>query len=557
MRKEKASAVGKVWLKKKIRPYRSRVFFLTCLTIFTTIFSLGFAYLVRYLINSATNQDSDQLWIFAAVVLALVVLKIVLKTLTSYFTERYRAKMVSQLRVEIYSDLLNTEYLALQNYHSGDVLTRLTSDVQEIASTTVGLAPSMVGMFTQCIGAILALLTIDPLFTLIYVICGGIFAGLTALFRKQIKKRHKAVMEADSHFRSYMQESYSSILTVKAYGVEDKTTQKTQSLADTYFDERLKRNNIHALMSLIYGYLSNFGLIFAVVWCSVSVLNGTMNDYGAILSVILLLMQLQQPLSTFSSIIPAYYSRLSSAERLAEMEKLPHDNLTNEKSESSLNPHNFKAIQLMDVSFSYGCERVLERVTLSLEAGKTKCLTGISGTGKSTLFKLLLNVLTPTTGEIFLDTHEARRPLSIDARSLFAYVPQGNFLFSGTIYENLIFFAGNANEKAIEQALRTACADFVFELPDGLQTQLGEKGVGLSEGQMQRLAIARAILCDRPILLLDEATSALDCATEKQLLENVKSLQNKTCLMVTHRPAALEIADVILQLENGEIAVVK
>ncbi len=556
MRKDKATAVGKVWLKKKIRPYRSRVFFLTCLTIFTTIFSLGFAYLVRYLINSATNQESDLLWTFAAVVLALVVLKIVLKTLTSYFTERYRAKIVSQLRVEIYSDVLKTEYLSLQKYHSGDILTRLTSDVQEIASTTVGLAPSMVGMFTQCVGAIVALLTIDPLFTLIYVICGGIFAGLTALFRKQIKKRHKAVMEADSQFRSYMQESYSSVLTVKAYGVEEKTTQKTQDLADTYFDKRLKRNNVHALMSLIYGFLSNFGLIFAVVWCSVSVLNGTMNDYGAILSVILLLMQLQQPLSTFSSIIPAYYSRLSSAERLAEIEKLPRDNHKYEDDEIASTLKDLKAIQLKDVSFSYGRERVLEGVNLSLEAGKTICLTGISGTGKSTLFKLLLNVLTPTNGEILLALQTEQKPLTIKDRRLFAYVPQGNFLFSGTIYENLIFFAENCSEEAIEKALRTACADFVFDLPDGLQTRLGEKGIGLSEGQMQRLAIARAILCDRPILLLDEATSALDSATEKQLLENVKSLQNKTCLMVTHRPAALEIADVILQLENGEIKIV-
>ena len=559
MSKDKISVLGKQWLKAQTRPYRTRVLLLIVFTVLTTLFSLGFAYVVRYLINSATDKDSARLWGFAILILALLLLKILFKVLTGYLIERYRAKMVAELRIHTYSKILRSDYLSLQNYHRGEMLTRLTADIQEVAATTVGLPSFIAGVFVQFIGAIVALLTIDPLFTLIYIVCGGIFGAITALFRKQIKKRQKEVLVADGQFRSYMQESYSSVLTVKAYGAEDKASEKAQSFANTYYQKRIKRNNVHTVMSFVYGLLSNFGLIFAVVWCSISVLNGKTDDYGSILSVILLLMQLQQPLSSFSSIIPAYYGRLTSGERLAEIENLPFDTTSKAIGEAFLAPSKIKSIRFKNVTFSYDRDAILSNANFTINIGENVCLIGASGTGKSTLFKLLLRVLVPTEGEIYLegdfDGHE-RICLSEDAHKIFAYVPQGNFLFSGTIFENLTFFADvdsqDINTK-INEALRVACADFVFDLPDGLQTILGENGMGLSEGQIQRLAVARAILSDRPILLLDEATSALDSETESALLQNLKAMKNKTCLIVTHRPAALELADRILTLDNGQI----
>ncbi len=555
--------LGKVWLKKEMRPYRAFILFLTCLSVLSTLFSLTFAYMVRFLINSARDEDKGLLLIFAVVLLGVLLLKIGLQTASGYFAEKLRAKIVKELREKTFSKILRSEYARLQSFHSGELLNRLTSDIQEVATDTVGLMPAVVGMITQCVGAIAALLTIDPLFTGIYVVCGCIFGGLTACFRKQIKKRQKELLEADGASRAFMQESISSVITLKAYGAEEKTRLKAGELGGVYYKKRMRRNELRTAMSGIFSLLTNFGLIFAVVWCSISILGGN-NDYGSILSVILLLTQLQHPFTAASSIIPVFYSRVASGERLNEIESLAQETLA-EKIDASVYG-NLQEIVFENVGFHYGRETVLSGATSTIKKGEIVCLTGASGSGKSTLFKLLLHVYSPTDGSISLRgdfgetfTGAEELPLTAKERALFAYVPQGKFLFSGTIYENLTFFLDNKDDVDIEErmkvALDVACAQFVWDLPQGLQTPLLENGVGLSEGQMQRLAVARAILSDRPILLLDEATSALDTQTELSLLENIRALRNKTCLIVTHRPAALSIADKILSVENGKIYV--
>ncbi len=560
---EKKQTNGKAWLKRETRPYNGFVLFLTFISVVVTLFSLGFAYLVRYLINSASAGNTNRLWIFSAVLLGVLLFKISLKTISGYLSDRLHAKMYSQMRVRTFSKILRSEYASTQGYHSGELLNRMTGDVQEICGDTVGLLPTVAGMIVQCLGAIVALLTIDPLFTLIYVVCGGIFGGLTALFRRQIKKRHKEVLEADGKARSFMQEGLSSVMTIKAYSAEGITADKASALSKTYYRKRMRRNVLRSEMNFIFSMLSNFGLIFAVVWCSISVLNGN-DDYGSILSVILLLMQLQQPLTSFSSVLPVYYSRMASAERLAELDELPVE--TSAKGEEEINEiyGGLERIALENICFAYDRDTVLDNAGILLNKGEIVCLTGPSGAGKSTVFKLLLQVFKPLSGEVRLEgafRNGNCMALTDRERGLFAYVPQGNFLFSGTIYENLTFFLGEranrVTEEEMKNALRIACADFVYTLPKGLQTVLAEGGEGLSEGQLQRLNVARAILSDRPILLLDEATSALDGETEKTLLENIRSLQDKTCLIVTHRPAALDIADRVLSVDGGKIRDIK
>lgn len=559
MTKTTASDNGKLWLKKEMRPYRVFIFLLTVLTVLSTVLSLAFAYLVGNLVNSATARDTRLLWIFSAVLLGVLLLRIGLQALNNYASEKLRARMVSELRVRCFEKILRSDYARLNGYHSGDLLNRLTTDVQEVVVDSVGLMPAVVGMIVQCVGAVVALLTIDPLFTAIYVVSGSVFGLLTALYRKKIKKTQKEVLQADGEVRSFMQEGLSSVMTLKAYGAEAKSTGKAKTLAGEYYDKRMKRNTLRSSMNALFSLLSNFGLIFAVIWCSIGVLLDDM-AYGSILSVILLLMQLQHPFAAFSSVVPTYYARLTSGERLSELDELPREAVAQDSGDCKRIYRELQEIAFENVAFDYGREGVLTNANAVLKKGEIVCLTGASGTGKSTLFKLLLSVYTPSRGRILLKGKETVELTARD-RGLFAYVPQGRFLFSGTIYENLTFFADESDEvslrQRVETALSAACADFVRELPQGLDTPLGEGGAGLSEGQTQRLAVARALVSDRPILLLDEATSALDGETERRLLENVRSLKDKTCLIVTHRPAALTIADRVLKVENGDLTELK
>ena len=298
MKDEKSTERAKKWLKEQTQPYRAFILFVTILTVASTAFSVLFAYMVRYLINSASNGNAKLLGIFSVVLLGLLLIKITLKTGTNFLSEKLRSKMVVQMRTKAFSKILRSDYASLQGYHSGELLQRLTTDLQDVAGYSVGILPAVSGMVVQCIGAIIALVTIDPIFTAVYVISGCLFGGITALFRKKIKKYQKEVLQADGTIRSFMQEGISSELALKAYGAEEKTTKKAEIFASVYYQKRMKRNRLNAFMSFISSLLSNFGLILAVVWCSVSVLHGN-TDYGSILSIILLLMQLQQPFASF------------------------------------------------------------------------------------------------------------------------------------------------------------------------------------------------------------------------------------------------------------------
>ncbi len=560
MQTQKTQQNGKLWLQKETRPYGKGIFKLTVLSVLSVLFSLAFAYMVRYLVNSADEKDKSGLVIFSVCLLGLLLFRILFKTLDSFVAEKLRSKMFCGIRARLYAKILRSDYGKIhEEYHSGDLLNRLTSDAQEVAVDTVGFVPTLVGMLVQCVGAIVALLTLNWKFTLLYVVCGATFGGLAALFRNKLKLCHKDVMQSDGEVRSYIQEGLGSILTVKAYGAEEYSKQKTEQLSNVYYEKRMKRNVLRAMMNALFALLSNSGLILALVLCSITIYRSPQADYGAMLSIILLLIQMQQPLTGFSSIIPVYYTRLASGERLAEIDNLPTELYVDTVDKEDLY-NGLRAISFEKVDFTYGREKVFDDACARINKGEIICLTGPSGAGKSTIFKLLLGVYTPTDGEVCLcgdfESEQTKR-LSSAHRNLFAYVPQGNFLFSGTIYDNLTFFAPETSsekqDEDIAEALKVACAEFVYSLPQGLQTPLMEQGAGLSEGQLQRLAVARAILSKRPILLLDEATSALDTNTEKQLLENIKELSGKTCLIVTHRPAALQIANRVFYVENGKI----
>ena len=544
--KKQANAQGKIWLSHNISKYRPWIVILTVMTVLATVCSLGFAYFSGELVNSATDKNTERLILFATVVLSLLVLRIGLRAVINYYAERCRATIVTDLRGKLFRKVLKADYSSVKDYHSGDVVTRITADTSEVAGSTVSILPQAVGMIIQIVGAIVALFAIDVLFTLFFVAGGILVIGISAFLRKKTKWYYKEIVSADGQSRSFMQESVVSSLTVKAYGAEEKTYQKAEKILDVYKSRRLGRAKLNSLVGVLYSVVTNLGLVLAIIWCSFGIMNGM--EYGSVLSIVLLMEQLQRPLNTVSAIMPAYYSRQASAERLCEIDSLEEECVL---SVSPLDYEKINGISVEGVTFSYDKDLVLDNLNANLKKGALTCIYGVSGVGKSTLFKLLLGVYTPQRGSVYFDCEGERVEIDSRHRGLFSYVPQGNFLFTGSIYENLTFFAESNDKKALEQrveeAVKCACAEFVYDLPNGLQTVLTEQGGGLSEGQRQRLAVARAFISNRPILLLDEATSALDEQTEQRLLENIKALKNKTVIIISHRQAVIDSADNVIK----------
>ena len=279
-------------------------------------------------------------------------------------------------------------------------------------------------------------------------------------------------------------------------------------------------------------------------------------SYGVLMQITTLIGQIRAPIQGMSNIFPTYYSALASAERIMEIEKLPEE--TELHSDVDINKlyREMDAICFDNISFRFDRDIVLDSTSLFINKGEFVAVEGISGIGKSTLMKLLLSVYQPQNGSIYIRTPNKNYTADKSLRKLFSYVPQGNFLLSGTLRENIAFVAPDVNDEDILNAARIACADdFISELPQGLDTVIAEHGGGLSEGQVQRVAIARAILTGAPIILLDEATSALDEETERQLLRNLRELKDKTCIIISHKRAALEICDKTVMIENKKIKV--
>ncbi|MCC8167746.1 MAG: ABC transporter ATP-binding protein/permease, partial [Clostridiales bacterium] len=357
--------------------------------------------------------------------------------------------------------------------------------------------------------------------------------------------------EADGKLRSWLQESVESIQILKSFGAEDMAADRTRQEANEHQRQRMKRRSFSNICNVGFGIVMQGSYLFGLIWCGFGILNGTMT-YGTLTAVLQLVSQVRSPLANISGYVPQYYSMIASAERLIEIENLPKDPADSEDLPE------FEGIKASHLTFIYddGEEEVISDASFEIEKGEIVALTGISGIGKSTFLRILLGLYPPTGGKL------TGGSTAIDAstRQWFSYVPQGNILMSGSIYEAVDFlhcppYSKRQKEK-IESACRVACVDeFIKELPHGYDTVIGEKGAGLSEGQVQRIAIARAIYRDAPVLLLDEATSALDEDTERRLLGNLGDLGDKTVLIVTHRPAALDICSRQLVFEDSHITI--
>lgn len=500
------------------------------------------------IVNSAINGNSERMYKFIGIYLAVALSLTAIHAIMRYVNERCKAKLEMLFRKKVFSVMLSKRYPDLVTLHSGELINRLTSDVGVISDALISMAPQAVMMLVRLICAMAVLIKLQWRFALFFGVGGVAIFLASRLLKAKIQQYHREMQSADGKTRSFWQEIFENLIAVKSFSAEKASTERADALMKEHYKLRLQRTVITSFSLFGTGFIVRFGHIFAIGYGAFCLLVKTM-DYGTLTALIQLVNQVQQPFAQMSGIMPRYYSALSSAKRLMEIDNFKDDSIFGAKANAKELYEEMDKLEFSDVSFMYEGDNIpiLEDCSFYINKGDFVSITGMSGIGKSSLFKILLDIFPITSGRAeVVSKNNERTPLTGLTRPLFAYVPQGNMLLSGTIRENLLFVLENRDvpQEKINRALECACAnDFIKELPDGLETRIGENGTGLSEGQVQRIAVARAILSDSPILLFDEATSALDKLTEAKLLRNIKEMTDKTCIIVTHRKSALDICN--------------
>jgi ATP-binding cassette subfamily B protein len=530
------------------------LFTLSILQMLLGLGDVALAWMFRGMIDQAVAKDAQGFCTYVVGIVLLTLLRAALCAVARHILEYTRSTLENRLKERLFFTLLTRDYGSVSGIHSGEWMNRLTSDAATVADELSTILPELLGMLVKLLGASALMVYLLPGFAWILVPGGAIILILSYAFRKRLKSLYRRIREADGALRVFLSERLSSLLVVRSFAREEQTVAEAREKMKAHQEARMKRNRVSNFCNLGFGLLMRGAYLCGAFYCGYGILMGTMS-YGTFVAVLQLVGQIQSPFANLTGYLPKYYAMLTSAERLMEAETFQARS-AKERSEEQVKQlyETLHSIQFQSATFSYaahGTDKdgkagfpVIDGFDFTIQKGEYVAITGPSGCGKSTLLKLVMSLYPLDGGERSLELHSGEKiPLDGTLIRLFAYTPQGNQLMSGTIRE-VVTFGGSGNDAAVWRALRIACAEpFVRQLPEGLDTQLGERGAGLSEGQMQRLAIARAIYSDHPILLLDEATSALDEQTEQQLLYNLRAMTDKTVLIVTHRPASLEICD--------------
>lgn len=546
------------WILKNSKKQTKSLALIIVLNVIFSLTSVAFAFAIKYIIDGATNTDralGEKMLLWGGIGIgALVLLQFILRVSINGLTERVRGKLDMCYRSLVFDKILKTDYKKISEYHSGELINRLTGDVSVITDGLTSILPTVFSAFARLIFAVVALIILDPIFAVAFTVAGLLVFGVISLMRGKLKSLHKKSQETEGKTRSFMQEIIENLLAVKVFSVNEEINQKNNHLQTDNFKVKMHRKNYAVLGHATYNFIFSAGYVFALIYGAVKILGGVLS-YGALSAILQLVNNVQVPFASLSGVMPKYYAMLASGERLIEIEELMEEPIAKKDFDAQNTYSKVNGLVFNNVDFSYGRDRVLNGATVYFNKGEIITIKGSSGIGKSTLIKLLLGVYPIANGEMYFDTESGKIDINSTTRKMFAYVPQGNMLFSGSILDNVKFASPTATNEQIISALKIADAfDFVNELPNGLETLVGENGYGLSEGQVQRLAIARAVLTNAPILLLDEATSALDEDTEKRVLINLKELKDTTVIIVSHKKSAYYACDKLIEIKNKTIS---
>lgn len=528
------------------KPFHGSIWVISLVGILGTVLSLWLTLVTKELIDGATKHDSSLLWKYGALLVAIIAIERGISILGAWLRTRTSTRLQLEMQRQVTASLMSKEYPALKPFHSGELVSRVFSDVGVVKDGVLNLLPSVLRLTVSFVGAAGILISMDWRFLPVLVVAGVFGVVITAAFRNPMKRRHKRMQDAQAKLHASTQETLENVRLIKASVSEERALDTMDEHREHLAKEQIRNAKLSIAMNNGMGSLFDISWLICNLWGCVKIYHGTFT-YGGLAALIQLVGRIQSPIANAVSLIGQMYGVVASAERLQEVIGLPDE-------EEGTKLTEFDEIRVENVAFQYeeSPDDVLRNANAVIKKGDFVALMGISGGGKTSLFQLLLGIYKPNSGSVTFVNGEKAVPASKGTRGLFAYVPQGNMLMSGTLKDNLTMFTDEATDEAINAAVKAACLDELVE-KIGMDAKLGERGIGLSEGQAQRLAIARALLSNAPILLLDEATSALDEETEAQVLRNIDEMRDKTVIIVTHRRAALGICDRVFCLEDGKL----
>ena len=526
------------WVLGYVRRYRAVVAIHILLGVLSTAMGLGTSVASKYLIDAVTGYRSGLIGRAAAAMAGMLLLSILLRSVSSRVGARINIRVQNEIQAEVYHRVLETAWEPLEQLRPGDLLNRLSGDVGVVAGSVTGFAPGLISGTVQFLGALAIMLWFDPTMALIALIAVPVSAVFSRLLVGRMREHNKQMKAISSDMMSFYEDSLNNITSIKGFDITGLFYRRMLRLQERYRTEYLDYNRFSVRTSAFLSLMGTAVSAGCFGWGVYRLWSGAIT-YGSLTMFLQLASALSSSFSALISLVSSAISISTSAGRVMAVTELPA-----EPSGEAPDTLREVSVSLAGVGFSYqNGERVLTDVNFRAGPDELVALTGPSGEGKTTMLRLLLGLIAPQEGRAELCCGGRRYPLSAATRCAFAYVPQGNSMFAGTIRDNLRLTAPDADDEALWAVLRAACADeFVSALPQGLDYAVGGRGKGLSEGQAQRLAIARALLRSAPVLLLDEATSALDEATEERLLQSLMtSPYVHTCIFVTHRPGTAAI----------------
>lgn len=550
-----------LWLFSLSRCYKKEIFAVTVLSVIGTVFSLTTSLCLKYVIDIVTGTLNQSILLVVLAAVAMLLGSIFLSAITSRITTKVNVKIQNELQLQVYGTIFNAQWESLREYRKGDLINRINSDASLIASGTVSWWPTVITFAAKFIYTFVLIVMNDPIMAAIALMSAPVSALLSRFMIRKMHNHSLKVKELSADIMSYQEDSFQNLQYIKSFGISDVINKRLIKKQQEYKEESLNYNKVTVLMNIIMGLVGITVTFVSYAWGIYRLWEGFIT-YGTMVMFLQLTLTLSNSFNSILSVIPTTINLGTSAARIISLENLPEEKSTPTAEEKKFINSNFKSgvsINCSNLSFSYSdkpSERVLKNAGFSAGIGETIAIIGGSGIGKTTFFRLLLGLLEPTEGEItFKGNNNETIKAGPSTRELIAYVPQGNTIISGTVAENLRLIKKDATDEEIITALKLSCAyDFVSKLPQGINSQIGESGNGFSEGQIQRISIARALIKDAPVLLFDEVTSALDEETEGRLLHNIQThFKNKTIIFVTHKLNALDISDKVYKIDKKQL----